>query len=228
MATLSTAYTNSRLLVPGSTSTAMPDSTLLVLANQFYRQLALQDTPRLTRLSGATTGLTIAAVEGQREMTTSVTNIARIHALRWEEAVDSSVDGRPIEYLPKDVFELERQTFPGSGGPTRCAYWERIPSRAWRVFIHPSADTSSDTYYSIECEIEPTDLSSGASTVLLTPLNFTRLEHLLAAAQARLLGRDQAFIDGILRDEVTKATFAKWLATDEGRGTLRSNEGRHG
>jgi len=219
MATLSTSYTNARLLVPGATTTNAPDSTLLVVANQFYALLTLQDSPRKTKYAGGTFGFTIPAASTDREVGCVGTNISRIEAIRHEGTDSTTTDGRPIEYLTEAEFELERQTFSPAAGSVRCGHWYRQDNGNWLLKFLPAAGADIQ-YLSIEGEVERSALASGASTVSLSPVNIVRLEHLMASVIKRNLSGTADEIAALLKDQPTRDTYAKWQAQYEGKGHM--------
>lgn len=220
MATLATAYTNSRNYVPGANTTNLPDSTLLAPANAIYRVLALLDTPRSINYAGGTFGASSLSVAGVRIVTTVATNLARLTAVRYEGTDATTTDGRPLErFASKGEYENERQTYPSTNGVPRAVFWERISGGYWRLYLHP-ATSAVDIYLSVEGEIEPQDLTSGSSTVLLTPGNFSRFEKMLAAFNANMLNKPQSFIDNLLADMETRKLMSDWLKSEEAKGML--------
>ncbi len=227
MATLATTYTNARNKVPGANTTNMPDSVLLVEANSIYLWLFQKESPRIHKYSGGTFGWATAA-SGDHLIYSTGTNFARILNVRYEGTEPATTDGPPLHYLTLDQYELERQAFPAAAavnGTPRCAHWYRDDAtQRWALLFFPYA--SGIIYFSFEGEIEPQALSSGASTLLISPASIALLDNLLALKIAALLGASDAVVGELQSRVPDQKALSEWIAREDSRGESLKGEAR--
>lgn len=223
--TLGTVYTDARAEVPGANTTNMPDATLLIFSKNIYRHLALKDMPIVTKYNGGTFGFHIAAGNaGTRVVSASGTNLARILAVRFEATDFSTTTGPVIPYVNKGIYDLESQVFPGSNGdPTMC-YWEKDVSGSWRLYIHPGCD-ANDNYYSIDCHIFPTELTSGSSVLELSPHLVAMMKKMLAFEIASKLNKGPEFLQQLYSSMPDRQIAREWIEQESVRGAFLKGPG---
>lgn len=230
MATLATSITNARAEVPGANTTNMPDATLLVPANSIYQFLALME-PRMTRQSPTAMGWALSApAAGTRVKTSTYAKFARITAVHDERGASTpaiGTDSAPLQFLPRDQFEMEVATYPGTAGIARCfTIYPRNPDGTWTMAFHPAADGILDYNFCPEGEIEVTLLTATSDTVILSQPMIATFDLLLAAWIARQLGKDDSFISQLLTRVPDQRAVEKWLSVERGRTDLVHGEDR--
>jgi hypothetical protein len=223
MATLATSYLNARNEVPGADATNMPDTKLLAPANNIYGLIFTRDSARIVRYGGGTFGW--ATTSGSRVVASTGTNFARIERVGYEAADATSTTGLPLERLTGPQMDREIANFPGTAGRPRCYTVEpEEASGRYTLRLHPAPD---DTYYlSFYGEIFPQALTSGSSTLLVSPQNILNLDLLLAHWIAIRLGKTADFLNSILARVNDHELVAKWLRREDSRDEPVKGEDR--
>ena len=218
MATLATTYTNARAHVPGSNTTNMPDSTLLVPANRLYL-LLYEMWPLAVRTSPTAMGWSMSApAAGTKVKTSTYAKYTRITAVRYEGAAGASAQGvgPVLQYLTLPQYELESSTFTWTNGVTRFYTLQRNSDGTWTLLFGPGTDGVIDYNFSAEGEIEPTALTSGSSTLLLPAGRIAELDLMLGWWIANQLGRP---VEAYLREQIgPNEAFNKFVGNEQARG----------
>lgn len=222
--TLATNYTDARNEISGADVNNMPDARLLSPANTAYLILFQSDSPRVVRQSGSTGGWQLFI--GNRQGLAGSSNFSRILNVRMEFDDPNGTTGTPLHVFRSQAeYDMEVATYPGtSGGPRAVYFYRDEATQKWFAFVHPLPD--SIYYLSIEGEIEPAALTSGASTLLLSPANVTRHKLLLAHWIGTHLGAPQEVLDGLLGQVGDAKIVAQWLGREESRGEPMKGENR--
>lgn len=225
MATLATNYTDARNEISGADTNNMPDSRLLSPANTAYLIVFQSDSPRIVRQGGGTGGWRLFT--GNRVALSASATFARVLNARFEADNSASTTGLPIFIFQSQAeYDTEVATYPCTPGIPRAGYFCRDEAtQKWTLSVHPEPD--SDNYYlSIEGEIEPAALTSGASPLLISPANITRHKLLLAHWIGSRLGAPQEVLDSLMGQVGDAKIVAQWLGREESRGEPVKGEER--